>query len=202
MTANKKEYPDPHLVFKNVKVMWARTLENNPYPASKGTKANGATFRTAERWSFDIVLSDAQAEVGKAKQAYVKTKTDAETGETYHFLNLSKNTKNFEGLQVPPFYIVDAETGERITEEMGNGTIMDVEIYLGDDINEQSGACKARLKRGVVTKMIPYVAGGEGGASVDLPDSSETATAPAAKKAPAKKAAPVADDMDDSGIPF
>jgi hypothetical protein len=206
-TKSKKDYPDPDLVFKGVRVMWARTKEDNPYPASKGTKSNGATFRTAERWSFDIVLNDAQAEVAKAKQAYVKTKTDQETGETYHFLNLSRNTKNFEGLKVAPFFIVAEENGERLDVEMANGTVMDVEIYLGDDINEQSGARKARLKRGVVTNLIPYTSEGGGeGASVKLPDSSETTEAPAkvtaskAAKAPAKAKVDSSDLEDD--IPF
>ena len=169
MTDSKKQYPDPDLVFKGCKVLWARTLADNPYPAGKITKKNGATARVAERWSFDIVLTNAQAEVAKAKQAYVKTKTDEETGEIYNYLNLSKNTKNFEGKDVPPFFIVDAETGGRIVDEMANGSIIDVEIYLSDDVNESSGARKARLKRGVVTTMIPYAS--EGGATVVLPDS-------------------------------
>lgn len=209
MTESKKEYPDPHLVFKGCKVLWARTLADNPYPAGKITKKNGATARVAERWSFDIVLTDAQAEVAKSKQAYVKTKTDEETGETYNFLNFSKNTKNFEGLSVSPFFIVDAETGERITSEMANGSIIDVEIYLSDDVNESSGARKARLKRGVVTNLIPYVAGavdGGGGASVSLPDSSSSSgqveAKPAAKKpAAAAKSKASDDDLEDT-IPF
>lgn len=205
MTTKENAYPDPDLVFKNVRVMWARTLESNPYPAGKITKKNGSTARVAERWSFDIILNDAQAEVAKSKQAYVKTKTDEETGEEYHFLNLSKNTRNFEGAQAKPFFIVLGETGDRLNVEMANGTVMDVELYLSDDINESSGARKARLKRGVVTSLIPYTAegGSAGGTSVDLPDSTATAATPKAEaaKKPAKGAKIPSDDLADD-IPF
>lgn len=198
----KKEYPDADVIFKGVTVMWARTLEDNPYPPNKGVDKDGYDFTTAERWSFDIVLSDAQAKVAKEKELYVKSKTDPETGATIHFINLSRSTMGQDGVRNKPFFIQDAETGEALQEEMANGTKMDVELYKAAKPARQTGKYKSRLKRGVVTDLIPYEAGSKGGASIDGPDSAEASpgeTKPAS--APKKKAPQVTEDMNDD-IPF
>jgi hypothetical protein len=194
----KKQYPDPDLVFKNVKVMWARTLPSNPYPSKKITKDNGAQVMVAERWSFDVVLSDAQAKAAKAKQAYVKSKV-GEEGDQIHFMSFTKNVKTPDGMLAKPFFIVK-EDGAVLEEEPANGSIMDVEIYLGL-VSEQTGMKKVRLKRGVITDFIPYSSETKP-VSVDAEDSSEQIEdEPAPKKVVKSKVASRVDEIADD-IPF
>lgn len=196
-----KAYPDPDLVFKNVKVMWARVLPDNPYEAKQIT-SNGKKVWVQERWSFDIVLNEAQAAAARAKEAYVKSATNEETGETSYFLSMTKNTKGPDGSPSKPFYIVHQDSGNTLTEDMANGSIMDVELYLSENVSAQSGARKAYLKRGVVTEFIPYEQGGAS-QTVDAPDSSEVGTAANTNpRTKGKKAESVADDGLGDDLPF
>lgn len=206
-TSSKNKYPDPDIILKDVKIMWARTLKDNPYPASSGVKKDGKPFKTPPRWSFTAELTKAQYEAVKQKEAYVKSKVDPDTKETLYFMDITKNVRNSEGELARPFFIVDATSGDALTDEMANGTRADLELYLSKDISDSSGARKAYLKRMVVTDLIAWsTADGAGGASVSGPDITETAaTSPSSETRAAtqgkRKVSSSQDDIADE-VPF